>query len=325
MNVDGYKLNLKQREPRGCRRSNLRNTCSQDYINNTKTTTNRANEGDKDEDDKYKYKEDAGDNEEETGDVDPTIVPPCPELNHGGIDLNRNFPTDWEGDDLKKCSYDYPGPHPLSEPESQTIAAVVEHYNITHAISIHSRRDDSPRSTPLLIHPYVSTRSFQTMNAKEAKRFRTRSLLLNQNVGGVYTTGTAGEAIKYTASGSTIDWLYGEKDIPAFVIEAIPPCASRWCRGMDVFQNAEPHATTMKHFVSLVVNEVEKHSNTGMHLSAYLSFSFSFIIVVILLIKRKNHRCRLFLHRFVRTKEEQEEKRGEQEQVEMLQYFARQK
>ena len=44
--------------------------------------------------------------------------------NAHGVDLNRNFPVGWRGGGRPFDTY-YPGPHPLSEPESRAAAALI--------------------------------------------------------------------------------------------------------------------------------------------------------------------------------------------------------
>ena len=44
----------------------------------------------------------------------------------------------------------------------------------------------------------------------------------------LYKTGTALEAIQYSAGGTTIDWLYSV-NVTAFVHESATPCGQRWC------------------------------------------------------------------------------------------------
>lgn len=66
----------------------------------------------------------------------------------GGVDLNRNFPFDWQPEWIQEGA----GPYPLSEPESRAIVEfIVAHPNIGFVINGHSGPDDG-----LLYRPYGS-------------------------------------------------------------------------------------------------------------------------------------------------------------------------
>ncbi len=231
VNVDAYEINSRQGKDRGCHRMNLRPTCMKGFENTTKTIVVDSC----------------------LGRADPS---PGEIAWSGGVDLNRNFPTDWENSDFE-CTRNYPGPHPLSEPETQAIASVVETMNITHAMSLHSMSNSN--RNPLMIHPYASTRQFRTMDEADARRFRGMSAEMNQRVNHFYITGTAQEAIKYTAAGTTIDWMYGAKGITSYVLEVTPPCETRWCRGKEVYRKARPHAATMNYFVDLALTKNQSY------------------------------------------------------------------
>lgn len=66
----------------------------------------------------------------------------------GGVDLNRNFPFDWQPEWIQEGS----GQYPLSEPESRNIVEfIVGHPNIGFVVNGHSGPDDG-----LLYRPYGS-------------------------------------------------------------------------------------------------------------------------------------------------------------------------
>ena len=70
-----------------------------------------------------------------------------------------------------------------------------------------------------------------------------------------YITGTALEAIQYTAGGSTIDWMYSV-GVVAFVVEVVPPCEDRWCASMDadeVWQEIERYGRAGYQFLLLAI------------------------------------------------------------------------
>jgi hypothetical protein len=66
----------------------------------------------------------------------------------GGVDLNRNFPFDWQPEWIQEGA----GPYPLSEPESRHLVEfIVAHPNIGFVLNGHSGPDDG-----LLYRPYGS-------------------------------------------------------------------------------------------------------------------------------------------------------------------------
>ncbi len=66
--------------------------------------------------------------------------------NANGVDLNRNFPTpNWEAESkeywVRRTNSNprrYPGPAPLSEPESQWLASVIEEFDPDVIVSVHA-------------------------------------------------------------------------------------------------------------------------------------------------------------------------------------------
>ncbi|KAL7528817.1 hypothetical protein ACHAXR_005691 [Thalassiosira sp. AJA248-18] len=235
VNIDAYTLN---RQVDGCRRTNLRPTCNS-----------------------YDPDDEGGG---ELEDITSCII------QDGGVDLNRNHPMDWDHptglsdpeqikhwQEFSDCSYEcgteYHGPEPWSEPETRAVRDVVLNNNISVALSFHSRhRMDQ---SPLLIHPYTADRDFSGMPVGDQKRFRSWSKELNRD--NFYVTGTADEAIHYTAGGSTIDWMYSV-GIISFVVEVVPPCNDRWCSFLpseEVWGAIAKYGNTGYQLIQLLYND----------------------------------------------------------------------
>lgn len=190
----------------------------------------------------------------------------------------------------EECGWNYHGSQPWSEPETRAVRDVVLNNNVTAAISFHSRhRQDQ---IPLLIHPYTSARNFErNMPYRDRRRFRSWSNVLNKDQ--FYVTGTAEEAIEYTAGGSTIDWMYSVGAIP-FVVETVPPCDDRWCSYLpddEVWEAIERYGSTGHQLIQLVIDEYSLRSRRWSSDSSVLAIIalFAFISLLGLLshIKRR--------------------------------------
>lgn len=98
---------------------------------------------------------------------DGLLMPPeqSQRMNANGVDLNRNFPTpNWQREAMdywinrtRKSKRRYPGPAPLSEPESRWLAQQIEDYQPDAVISVHAPHGivdfDGPRVPPENLGP----------------------------------------------------------------------------------------------------------------------------------------------------------------------------
>lgn len=254
VNVDAYLANLEHGH--GCRRSNMRETCS--AVTNggkvpTTTTTIIHNHP--------------------TNHAAATNVHTCPRASQGGVDLNRNHPADWTGQYADRdtnddhlgspCGITYKGTEPWSEPEARAIRDVIQSHQVVAALSFHTRGDAT--ADALLIHPFTSSRPLSFMSLAQLNRYRQWSRFMNthdsttrqeqskihgpnqhENYYHPYLTGTASETISYTASGSTIDWMH-DQGVTSFVVESKTPCQEdgRWCNGQDFGESEERQKTTL--------------------------------------------------------------------------------
>lgn len=98
---------------------------------------------------------------------DGLLMPPAQSqrMNANGVDLNRNFPTpNWENEAwdywvnvTQRSERRYPGPAPLSEPESAWLAAQIETFKPQAVVSVHAPHGivdfDGPDSPPQRLGP----------------------------------------------------------------------------------------------------------------------------------------------------------------------------
>uniref|UniRef100_A0A182LUF3 Zinc carboxypeptidase A 1 n=1 Tax=Anopheles culicifacies TaxID=139723 RepID=A0A182LUF3_9DIPT len=129
-----------------------------------------------------------------------------------GVDLNRNFDSNWGGTGSSNdpCSYDFSGSGPFSEPESIAIAnflrANVDTARIRTYIALHSY-------SQLLMFPYGHTAE-KVSNYDDLQSITDKAIEALTAVNGtVYRGGSKHETI-YPSSGGSIDWAYQPGGIP---------------------------------------------------------------------------------------------------------------
>jgi hypothetical protein len=120
----------------------------------------------------------------------------------GGIDLNRNYPVEWDKAVSDPASPIYRGSAPFSEPETQALRDLVLAHSFTHALSFHSGLE-------IIIYPWGHTADPTPDDAK----FVEIAQDLSSITGGLpYVTPT----VMY---GIWDDWMYGEAGVLALTCE----------------------------------------------------------------------------------------------------------
>lgn len=143
---------------------------------------------------------------------DGYIIKAAPDLH--GLDLNRNWPADWETESVQKGA----GPYPTSEPEIRaTVQAIVDRPNITAYITYHTM-------SAVHLRPY---------SAHDDDHFPTRDLRVFKKIGEHATRLTGYPAIsiyhdfkyepKEVVHGGSDDWIYEHLGIYAWTTEFWSP------------------------------------------------------------------------------------------------------
>jgi len=120
----------------------------------------------------------------------------------GGVDLNRNYPVEWEKAVSDPSSSVYRGPAPFSEPETQAIRDFVLEHDFTHAISFHSGLE-------FIFYPWGCTADPTPDDAKFVEIAQSLSSITG---GTQYDSPT----VMY---GIWDDWMYGEAGVLALTCE----------------------------------------------------------------------------------------------------------
>jgi carboxypeptidase T len=141
-----------------------------------------------------------------------------------GVDPNRNYGYMWGTLDISTSSQvpaddTYVGPRAFSEPEVRAVRNLVARELFGGLITYHSY-------SQLILYPwgYTSEPIVDPADRSELTQLGADMQQLIKGVHGrTYTAQKASEL--YPTAGDTVDWTYGEYDIPAFTVELRPATA----------------------------------------------------------------------------------------------------
>lgn len=139
-----------------------------------------------------------------------------------GVDLNRNFESDWNGIGASSdpCAYDFAGGSAASEVETQ----ILQQFLKQNARSSRIRTYFSMHSfSQLIMFPYGYTAD-KVQNYNDLKTIGERgSAAIRETHGKQYVSGAMIETI-YPSSGDSVDWAFASCDVPvAFTFELRGP------------------------------------------------------------------------------------------------------
>lgn len=143
--------------------------------------------------------------------------------NHPGVDLNRNFGTDWGGasTSANPNAATYKGVAPFSEPEVADLADLLTTLFGSYEVGTTNPAPDDRQGVYVNLHshsnyviyPYAYDAQANVPNLEPI-----RALGFRQSHFNGYNTGKAGE-ILYNNAGNDIDWIYDQLGIPAYTWE----------------------------------------------------------------------------------------------------------
>ncbi len=173
-------------------------------------------------------------------------VPYYLRTNANNVDLNRNFPADWEIVDTSYgyCTDDefaltYRGPYPASEPEVQAVMAFIQQANPSVVLSYHHLASVTGRQ--FLAASAASGDTSYGQQAQEFFEIYGRGYLYLEDGAGI-----SGAVTYSTSSGSLPCWCYKVLGIPAFDVEWPDAPAASFAGRTDIVllrENQKRHAS----------------------------------------------------------------------------------
>ena len=133
-----------------------------------------------------------------------------------GVDLNRNYPTLWNGcngSSGNEGRQDYRGPSPASEPETKAMMALVAKYKPILNVSYHSYSE-------LIIYPYGCRSEINPSKQifHEIALDMKKAIIDDDGEADSYRVGTAPELL-YQADGTDLDYQWQQHNVIAYTIE----------------------------------------------------------------------------------------------------------
>ncbi|MFX0206660.1 MAG: M14 family metallopeptidase [Candidatus Hodarchaeota archaeon] len=130
-----------------------------------------------------------------------------------GVDLNRNFDYEFDGSGSPALTFtwEYRGPGPFSEPETQALRDFVLDHNFSAAMSMHSY-------TGCWLWPWSYTKD----PSPDAGIYKIIAQLMSIRQPH-YPYDTTANDYFYLAWGTATDWLYGEQEVFAYTVEIYRP------------------------------------------------------------------------------------------------------
>jgi hypothetical protein len=137
----------------------------------------------------------------------------CPsDLVNSGVDLNRNFGFDWK-EVANKCSEDYSGTGPFSEPETQNMRDFSTAKKFKSAVNFHAYGN-------ILTIPYNGGIGEKIVNEQHMKFYKDI-----QAAWKFQAFGPSRETLNYTTHGESDDWFYDELGVLSMSPELGPQSA----------------------------------------------------------------------------------------------------
>lgn len=124
----------------------------------------------------------------------------CLRKTFSGVDLNRNWATEWRN--VAADDESYGGPHPFSEPESRIVKLIAENAPVRASVNIHS-------GEYALYVPWDSRPDYGPDLPAD-----TQVVLEQLNVWAQCMHGAAGSTAGYLAFGTSMDYMYDKLHIP---------------------------------------------------------------------------------------------------------------
>ncbi|TDD13226.1 peptidase M14 [Kribbella turkmenica] len=154
----------------------------------------------------------------------------CPAAD-AGVDLNRNSSFQWDVRQGGPCDETYPGVRAVSEPETVAVQGLLEAIFPDTKGEVSDPAGAGTTGVMLSLHSFGNDILAPYAYTNTAAPDRAKLVALGKKMGQLtgYPVSTGDGGVGYFAPGSTDDWLYGTRGVPAYTFEIGP--SSGACAG----------------------------------------------------------------------------------------------